>query len=104
MVDHTSIVNTLSALDRMYPFTGTDVYLLKTSYLFDVSLTNCLAGFVEMEMAAGDWQCWNRGEKDPGKILETIEKMGVTHINFVPSMFNVFVYHLSRHHRINCPV
>ena len=31
------------------------------------------------------------GEKDPGVILEAIGRWGVTHINFVPSMFNVFV-------------
>ncbi|UCH97910.1 MAG: AMP-binding protein, partial [Candidatus Aminicenantes bacterium] len=94
MVDHASIVNTLSALDRMYPFTPSDVYLLKTSYLFDVSLTELFGWFfgnkggrlVVLEPG---------GEKDPAKILDTIEKMNITHINFVPSMFNVFVDQLT---------
>ncbi|MCP5054872.1 MAG: amino acid adenylation domain-containing protein, partial [bacterium] len=30
-------------------------------------------------------------EKDPQKILHAVETAGVTHINFVPSMFQVFV-------------
>ena len=34
-------------------------------------------------------------EKDPIKILETIECFRVTHVNFVPSMFNVFVEFLN---------
>jgi len=100
LVDHNSIVNTLSALDRVYPFTSSDVYLLKTSYLFDVSLTELFGWFCGNGDGGGRLALLEPGgEKDPDKILEAIEKMGVTHINFVPSMFNVFVDHLSQPHR-----
>ncbi|UCH95597.1 MAG: amino acid adenylation domain-containing protein, partial [Candidatus Aminicenantes bacterium] len=94
MVDHVSIMNTLYALERMYPFTPADVYLMKTSYIFDVSLTELFGWFwgnnggrlVLLEPV---------GEKEPEKILDAIEKMHVTHINFVPSMFDAFVDQLT---------
>ena len=34
------------------------------------------------------------GEKDPQTIIDAIEEHQVTHINFVPAMFNAFVSHL----------
>ncbi|MCP5045762.1 MAG: amino acid adenylation domain-containing protein, partial [bacterium] len=88
MVEHHSLNNIIFALNEQYPFGADDTYLLKTSYVFDVSLTELFGWF------------WNGGrlsllepgeEKDPVKILESIESTGVTHINFVPSMFSVFV-------------
>jgi amino acid adenylation domain-containing protein len=88
MVDHTSIMNTLSALYRMYPFVSPDVYLLKTSYLFDVSVTELFGWYWG---GGGLAILGPGGEKDPRQIVDVIEKIGVTHINFVPSMFNAFV-------------
>jgi len=35
-------------------------------------------------------------EKDPQKIVDAIERSGITHINFVPSQFNGFVDWLDR--------
>ncbi|MGD2084987.1 MAG: amino acid adenylation domain-containing protein [Candidatus Aminicenantes bacterium] len=87
MVNHGSIVNLLFALHSRYPLTKRDTYLLKTSYLFDVSVSELFGWFLEdgrlTVLEPG-------GEKDPGIILDTIERSGVTHINFVPSMFQVF--------------
>jgi amino acid adenylation domain-containing protein len=88
LVQHRSVINILAALQRYYPLMETDAYLLKTSYLFDVSVTELFGWFwaggklVLMEKA-------NR--KDPGKILEAIKWHHITHINFVPSMFSAFV-------------
>ncbi|UCH97165.1 MAG: AMP-binding protein, partial [Candidatus Aminicenantes bacterium] len=94
MVDHASIVNTLSALHRMYPITWSDVYLLKTSYLFDVSVTELFSWF--WGDGGGRLALLEPGgEKEPQKILDAIEQMYVTHVNFVPSMFNVFVDQLT---------
>jgi len=90
MVDHASIVNTLCALEQMYPFTPADVYLMKTSYLFDVSLTE-LFGWFWGNKGGRLALLEPGGEKEPEKILDTIEKMQVTHINFVPSMFDPFL-------------
>jgi len=96
LVNHSSIVNTLWALEHMYPFTRTDVYLLKTSHLFDVSLAELFGWFFGVE-GGGRLTILEPGaEKDPRSILDTLEKMQVTHVNFVPSMFNVLtdqLYH-----------
>jgi len=92
MVGHVSIMNTLIALQNRYPFGETDVYLLKTSYLFDVSVAEIfgwyLGGGRLAVLEAG-------GEKDPGVILDAVARMRVTHINFVPSMFSAFVDRLT---------
>jgi polyketide synthase PksJ len=87
MIEHTSVLNLLNALQKTYPLLETDVYLLKTSYVFDVSVTELFGWF----LGGGRLVILEKGsEKDPGKILDVIEKQGITHINFVPTMFNVF--------------
>ena len=88
MITHRSLVNTLSALCKEYPLYERDAYLFKTSFLFDVSVTEIFGWF---------WQggrlaiLEKDAEKDPAKILEQIEHQHITHINFVPSMFKAFV-------------
>ncbi|MGD2087797.1 MAG: amino acid adenylation domain-containing protein [Candidatus Aminicenantes bacterium] len=92
MVEHTSVVNVLSALQKRFPFMETDVYLLKTSVVFDVSVTELFGWF----MAGGRLVLLEKGaEKDPQKILDTIQRSRITHINFVPSMFGVFIDRLA---------
>ncbi len=93
LVEHRSVINTLFALDEMYPLEESDVYLLKTSYTFDVSVTELFGWF----FSGGAVSVLEKGgEKDPYMIMNTVETSGVTHINFVPSMFNVFVDMLDR--------
>ncbi|MCP4218698.1 MAG: amino acid adenylation domain-containing protein, partial [bacterium] len=87
VIRHESAVNVLSALQREYPFLETDTYLLKTSFVFDVSVTELFGWFYGGRLAVLE----AGGEKDPLMILEAIENYGVTHINFVPSMFSVFL-------------
>jgi amino acid adenylation domain-containing protein len=87
MVAQFSAVNLLWALHNKYPFRESDVYLLKTSYFFDVSVCELFGWFFGGGRLAVLEQ---NGEKDPKKILDTIENARVTHINFVPSMFKVF--------------
>jgi fengycin family lipopeptide synthetase D len=88
MVEHTSVVNILWTLQNQYPFGPSDTYLLKTAYVFDVSAAELFGWF----LGGGRLAILEKGgEKDPEKILDTIEPLGVTHINFVPSMFNSFV-------------
>jgi non-ribosomal peptide synthetase component F len=88
MVNHGSVVNLLLALQSRYPLKKHDSYLLKTSYLFDVSVTELFGWFLEGARLA---VLEKGGEKDPKAILDKIEQEKITHINFVPSMFNVFV-------------
>jgi amino acid adenylation domain-containing protein len=88
LVEHRSAANILITLQKEYPLGEKDTYLLKTSYLFDVSVTELFGWFLE----SGRLAVLERdGEKDPGAILTAIQRYQVTHINFVPSMFNVFV-------------
>ncbi|MCP4216126.1 MAG: amino acid adenylation domain-containing protein, partial [bacterium] len=88
LVEQRSVVNLLLGLQKMYPLTAADTYLLKTFYGFDVSVTELFGWFP----GGGRLAILDRGgEKDPGRIVETIHREGITHINFAPSMFNVFV-------------
>ncbi|MCP4221103.1 MAG: amino acid adenylation domain-containing protein, partial [bacterium] len=88
LVEQRSAVNLLHVLDTEYPFEESDVYLLKTSYLFDVSLSELFGWFFR-----GGKLCVpsENQEKDARQILATIEREHITHINFVPSVCNVFI-------------
>ncbi len=88
MIEHGPVVNLLFSLQRRYPLRESDTYLLKTSYLFDVSVTELFGWFLGGGRLA---VLEPGGEKDPKAILEMIAREGVTHINFVPSMFHTFV-------------
>ncbi|MCP5103053.1 MAG: amino acid adenylation domain-containing protein, partial [bacterium] len=65
---------------------------MKTSFIFDVSVSELFGWF----MGAGRLIVPGKDDhKDPLKIIEVIEGAWVTHINFVPSMFNAFIHHLN---------
>ncbi|MCP5103825.1 MAG: amino acid adenylation domain-containing protein, partial [bacterium] len=88
MVNHKGVVNLLTALSNVYPFGEDDAWLLKTSYMFDVSVTELFGWFTgggRLVVLEKD------GEKDPQILLDTIEEQRITHINFVPAMFNQLV-------------
>ncbi|MGD2084988.1 MAG: amino acid adenylation domain-containing protein [Candidatus Aminicenantes bacterium] len=88
MINHGSVVNLIWGLFNRYALQSSDVYLLKTSYLFDVSVSELFGWF----LGGGQLAILERdGEKELGTLLNTIERCRVTHINFVPSMFTAFV-------------
>ncbi|MDQ0191714.1 non-ribosomal peptide synthetase/type I polyketide synthase [Paenibacillus wynnii] len=88
MVENHSVVNTLMDLERRFPLGKDDVYLLKTSFTFDVSATEFFGWF----MGEGALLVLEPdGEKNPQFILNEISKHAVTHINFVPTMFRLFL-------------
>jgi len=92
-VEHRSAVNILAALQRDYPLLESDAYLLKTSYLFDVSITELFGWFWQ----GGRLVVIEPGHQmDPLKILEAVKRYHITHINFVPSMFAVFLEFLEQ--------
>jgi tyrocidine synthetase-3 len=96
MIEQTSVVNLLFALQHSYPFGQSDAYLLKTSYVFDVSVTELFGWY----MGGGRLVILERGgEKDPLTILAALERNNVTHVNFVPSMFNLFVDYINEENR-----
>jgi amino acid adenylation domain-containing protein len=96
MVEHRSLLNILWVLSERYPFSGKDNYLLKTSVMFDVSVTE-LFGWLMGGGGGGLTVLEKGGEKDPQMILDTIERSRITHINFVPSMFSALVPILNAH-------
>jgi len=88
MVEHKSAINILSALQKEYSVLKTDSYLLKTAYTFDVSVAELFGWF----FGEGKLVILEAGaEKEPLKILKSIKNNNITHINFVPSMLNIFI-------------
>ncbi len=88
MVEHRSAVNLLTALFKMYPMTQTDAYLLKTSFVFDVSVTELFGWYWDGSRLGilGEEE-----RKDPWKIITAIESLKITHVNFVPALFGAFI-------------
>ncbi|MCP4220779.1 MAG: amino acid adenylation domain-containing protein, partial [bacterium] len=88
LVGNTSVINFLNAMQDAYPLGEDDAYLLKTSYSFDVSVSEFFGWFP----GGGRLAILPKGgEKDPLKIVAIIGAAKVTHVNFVPSMFSVFL-------------
>lgn len=88
MIEHSSIVNYLFAMQKTYPMTADDAYLLKTPYTFDVSVLELFGWFI----SGGSLVILEpNGHRNPKSILRALESYYVTLINFVPSMFKVFL-------------
>lgn len=88
MVEHKSIVNTLCFLESQYPVLTHDVYLLKTNYIFDVSLSELFGWF----FGRGHLAILPLGfEKSPQELMAYMAQNQVTHINFVPALLHVFL-------------
>ncbi|MFD1908980.1 amino acid adenylation domain-containing protein [Paenibacillus rhizoplanae] len=93
MVEHGSLTNMMVALHSKYPCGNEEAYLLKTSYTFDVSLTELfgwIPGGGKVVVAAPG------AERDPGELLQVIGDNRVTHVNFVPSMLQLFMVEAER--------
>jgi tyrocidine synthetase-3 len=88
MIEHEAVVNILYYLYKKYPFDKGDTYLFKTSYGFDVSVSELFGWF----FGGGRLGLLEPGgERDPEMLVAAINEMFITHINFVPAMFNAFV-------------
>ena len=88
MAEHRMLVNMLYDMERKCPLLHEDVYLLKTTYTFDVSTTEIFGWFI----GSGKLAILPGGaEKNPEEIWQAMIQYGVTHINFVPSMLNTFI-------------
>lgn len=87
------LVNLLLWMQKKYPLTEEDVMLFKTTYIFDVSVSEIFwwsitgAALVILEPEA---------HKDPYFIADAIYKHGVTHIDFAPAMLSMFVAALEK--------
>lgn len=88
MIEHGSIVNYLFAMQKDYPMTADDAYLLKTPYTFDVSVLELFGWFI----SGGALVILEpSGHRNPKSILRVLESHNVALVNFVPSMFKVFL-------------
>ncbi|WP_207750723.1 non-ribosomal peptide synthetase [Anaeromonas gelatinilytica] len=87
MVEHHNVINLLTHMERNYPVEHNDVYLLKTNYVFDVSVTELFGWFIGCGSLAVMKENYQR---DIHAIINSIDRFKVTHINAVPSMLIIF--------------
>ena len=93
-VSHKSAVNRIMWMHDKYPLCSEDVILQKTPYTFDVSVWELFWwGMVGGALAA------SKPDEHflPDKILTETQKNKVTHIHFVPSVFEIFLNYLETH-------
>jgi non-ribosomal peptide synthetase component F len=88
MIEHRGAVNRISWMWEKYGFSTVDVVLQKTSYIFDVSVWEI---FMTLCYGAKLVLCDKDVVYDPIKIVDHIEKYGVTTLHFVPVMLNAFI-------------
>ena len=93
-VSHKSAVNRILWMHEKYPLCKDDVILQKTPYTFDVSVW-------ELFWWGITGGCLAASKPDehflPEKILKEAQKNKVTHIHFVPSVFELFLNYLESH-------
>lgn len=91
LIEHYSLINRLNWMQKRYSIGESDTILQKTPYTFDVSVWELfwwsLQGSRVCFLKSGD-------EKDPGKIVDEIERNNITTMHFVPSMLNAFLEYM----------
>ncbi|TGD89793.1 non-ribosomal peptide synthetase [Mycolicibacterium sp. CH28] len=87
-VPHAGIVNRIAWLQHAYPLDGTDRMLVKTPISFDTSVWEV---FWPLSVGATLVLARPGGHRDPGYLAETIVAQGVTAVDFVPSMLELFL-------------
>ncbi len=90
-ISHKSAINRILWMHDKYPLEENDVILQKTPYTFDVSVWELFWWGI-----TGRSLCASMPDEHflPSKILEEVEKNGVTHLHFVPSVFDLFLRYL----------
>ncbi len=88
LMQHNSLVNRLSWMQRNYPLTDNDVILQKTTFVFDVSVWELLWWATQ---GASVCLLKDGEERNPDAIISAIDDHKVTVMHFVPSMLNVFL-------------
>jgi amino acid adenylation domain-containing protein len=92
MVEHRAFVNRLNWMQKRFAFDRQDVVLQKTSIAFDVSVCE----FFRWIPGGGRiFIMENSGRKDLERILQVIETQAVTVCEFLPSLLNLLLDHLT---------
>ncbi len=93
-ISHKSAVNRILWMHDKYPLTENSVILQKTPYTFDVSVWEIFW----WGMLGGSLVASKPNEHFlPAKILEEVYLNKVTHLHFVPSVFDLFLTYLETH-------
>jgi amino acid adenylation domain-containing protein len=91
VVEHRSVVNRLTWMQRRYPLSEQDTLLQKTPIVFDVSVWELFWWF----FAGARLHMLSPGmERFPLAIAKTVRAQRVTVLHFVPSMLGMFLDHL----------
>nr|QCE43602.1 nonribosomal peptide synthetase subunit 1 [Cystobacter sp. SBCb004]QCE43606.1 nonribosomal peptide synthetase subunit 1 [Expression vector pArg23-V1]QCE43610.1 nonribosomal peptide synthetase subunit 1 [Expression vector pArg235-V1]QCE43615.1 nonribosomal peptide synthetase subunit 1 [Expression vector pArg2345-V2]QCE43621.1 nonribosomal peptide synthetase subunit 1 [Expression vector pArg2345-V1]QCE43627.1 nonribosomal peptide synthetase subunit 1 [Expression vector pArg2345-V1-BsaI]UEN69 len=85
---HEGAVNRICWMQRSYPLSSDDVVLQKTPYTFDVSVWEF---FWPLAVGASLVVAAPGVHQDASALAALIEREGVTHLHFVPSMLDVFL-------------
>ncbi|MBE6803570.1 MAG: amino acid adenylation domain-containing protein, partial [Ruminococcaceae bacterium] len=90
-ISHKSAINRILWMHDFYPLEDNDVILQKTPYTFDVSVWELFWWGI-----TGRTLCASKPDEHflPAKILQETEKNKVTHLHFVPSVFDLFLTYL----------
>jgi amino acid adenylation domain-containing protein len=88
--EHRGIVNRLQWAQGQYPMNGSDRFLQKTPFNFDVSVVDF---FSPLLSGARLIMARPGGHLDPEYLCEVIESVGITRLHFVPSMLQAFMDH-----------
>ena len=90
-ISHKSAINRILWMHDFYPLEDNDVILQKTPYTFDVSVWELFWWGM-----TGRTLCASKPDEHflPAKILEETERNKVTHLHFVPSVFDLFLTYL----------
>ncbi|WP_029115226.1 non-ribosomal peptide synthase/polyketide synthase [Mycobacterium sp. URHB0044] len=87
-VPHAGITNRISWLQHAYPLTADDRMLVKTPISFDTSVWEV---FWPLSVRATLVVARPGGHRDPGYLADVIVSHGVTAVDFVPSMLELFL-------------
>jgi len=92
LIEHGSLVNRLSWMQKQFPLTPSDVILQKTPYSFDVSVWEL---FLWVFSGASLHFLAPGAERDPDQIARAIGERKVTVLHFVPPMLGAFLEHIA---------
>lgn len=91
MIEHTSLVNRLTWMQKAYPLYSSETLIQKTTYSFDVSVWE----LVWWAMYGAKLSIAKSGvEKDPAQLIQNIYENHVSVIHFVPAMLAVFLEYI----------
>jgi amino acid adenylation domain-containing protein len=88
MIEHRSVINRLTWMQKAYPIDKDDIILQKTPFNFDVSVWELFWWFME---GAKLYFLAPGSEKNPIALISTIEEQRISVLHFVPPLLGVLL-------------